>query len=88
MANSNKMTLDNCRGYSSEENLMRGLRRFNLVSEKHDDQAFFEGFPVRYIVARKADGNWTAIFLLSECLRVNNIGGYVGVYGPYKFMTI
>lgn len=83
-----QISLENARGYKTEQSLMRGLRRFNFVSEEHGDRAFFDGHELRYIICRKPNGDWTAVFLLSECLRVNKIGGYVGVYAERSFTTI
>lgn len=81
-----KITLDASRGYSTEARLMAGLQRFGFVDA--DGVAKFSGHVVNYLVCRKPDGNWTAVFMLSQCLRINNLGGYVGVYAERSFLTI
>lgn len=69
------ISLDDCKGYASEANLKRALARTELDS-----------IGCRYIICRKPDGQWTAIFLVSEYLR--DRGGYVGFASQHGFMSI
>lgn len=79
----NVITLENSKGYATEENLIKGIKRVGL-------DYYTEGFaiPMRYVVARKPDGKWTAIFLVSQFFDSNNTGGYVGVASQYGFMSL
>lgn len=72
----NRIDLTNCKGYATEANLVKGLERLGL-----DD---YEG--CRYVVARTADGKWTAIFLVGEWLRTH--GGYIAFASQHGFMSI
>jgi hypothetical protein len=70
-----KITLENAKGYATEDNLTRALERTGLAD-----------YGCRYIVSRKPDGTWTAIFLVSEFLR--NHGGYVGFASSRGFVSV
>jgi hypothetical protein len=72
---SHTISLQDCKGYSSEANLHRALKRLHL--DEH---------PCRRIICRKPDGNWTAIFMVSEYL--NQHGGYVGFASQHGFMSV
>lgn len=69
------LTLENSKGYASEANLHKALARTGL-----------DTYGARYIICRKPDGTWTAIFLISEYLR--DKGGYVGVASQFGFMSV
>lgn len=71
----NLITLDNCKGYASEANLNRALERTGLTDHE-----------CRRIICRKADGSWTAVFLVSGYLRDH--GGYIGFASDHGFMSV
>ena len=70
-----KITLETAKGYASEANLTRALERTGLA-----------GYGCRYIVCRKPDGAWTAIFLVTEYL--NRHGGYIGFAAQHGFTSV
>jgi len=70
-----KITLETAKGYATEANLTRALERTGLAD-----------CGCRYIVSRKPDGTWTAIFLVMEFL--NKRGGYVGFASQHGFMSV
>jgi hypothetical protein len=72
---SNSISLQDCKGYSSETNLHRALKRTGL-----------DAHPCRRIICRKLDGNWTAIFLVSEYLIKH--GGYACFASQHGFMSV
>lgn len=72
----------NGRGYTTEKALLKGLRRFKLIPEEGKEGPN----DVRYIVCRKPDGNWTAVFLVSEWLNKN--GGYAGFASERGFISV
>ncbi len=72
----NKITLETAKGYASEANLTKALARLGL-----DD---YEG--CRYVVARKPDGTWTAIFLVTEW--ANRKGGYIAFAAQHGFISV
>ena len=79
----NVITLENCRSYATEANLMKGLEKMGL------DSYGFEGeMPCRFVVAKNAENRWTAIFLVSEYFNRNKTGGYVGFASQHGFMTV
>jgi len=69
------ITLDDCKGYASEANLKRALTRTGL-----------DTYGARYVICRKTDGQWTAIFLAGEYVRQH--GGYVGFASQHGFMSV
>lgn len=71
-----EMNLDSCKGYKTEANLKRALARLGL-----DD---YDG--CRYIICRKADGGWTAVFLVGEWIR--DRGGYAGFASQHGFVSV
>lgn len=82
MAN-NVITLEDCRGYATEENLRKGLKRLGLDDWRENDHAV----PCRYVICRKPDGKWTAIFMVTEF--VNRCGGcYVARASQHGFMSV
>jgi hypothetical protein len=70
-----KITLENAKGYATEANLTRALERTGLSD-----------YGCRYIISRKPDGTWTAIFLVMEFLRDH--GGYVCFASEHGFMSV
>lgn len=79
-----EISLDDCKSYATEDNLRAALRRLGL-DEYKDEETFV---PCRFIVTRKRDGRWTAIFLVSEYFRRNKTGGYVGFASQHGFMSV
>lgn len=79
----NKLTLETCKSYATENNLELALAKYNL-----DNYACEGETPCRYIVCRTPEGRWTAIFLVSEYFRVNQTGGYVGFASAHGFMSV
>ncbi len=72
----NRINLENCKGYATEENLVKGLARLGL--DDYDN--------CRYIVARTPGGRWTAIFMVTEWARHN--GGYIAFAAQHGFMSV
>lgn len=71
----NKITLENAKGYANEANLTHALGNTGLAD-----------YGCRYIIARKPDGTWTAIFLVTEFL--NKHGGYACFASELGFMSV
>jgi hypothetical protein len=69
------ISLDTCKGYKTEANLQRALERTGLADHE-----------CRRIICRKADGTWTAIFMVGEYL--NRRGGYACFASQFGFMSI
>ena len=76
------LRLDNCKSYATETNLHLALSRLGLAKYGYEGE-----IPCRYIVANTPDGRWTAVFLVSEYLRANNTGGYVGFASQHGFLS-
>lgn len=79
-----EITLEDCKGYATEANLRRALTRLGL--DEWEGESRHGPVTLRYMVARKPDGQWTAIFLVSEFL--NHCGGYVGMASQHGFMSV
>jgi len=79
----NILSIEDCKSYATEENLMKALTRMNLRSYGSADEV-----PCRFIPARTADGRWTAIFLVSEYMSRNKTGGYIGFASQHGFMSV
>ncbi len=71
----NAITLENAKGYATEANLNKALERTGLKE-----------YGCRYLVCRKPDGSWTAVFLVTEWLNKN--GGYIGFASQHGFMSV
>ncbi len=71
----NIITLENAKGYKTEKTLETALKRMGL-----------DEYGCRYIVCRKPDGDWTAVFLVTEYL--NKHGGYVGFAAQKGFTSV
>lgn len=80
-----RITLETCRSYATEANLMKGLEKLGLNNFTMGEEGFM---PCRYVVARTPDGRWTAIFLVSEFFNVNKTGGYVMFASYHGFMSV
>lgn len=79
----NKIELNNCKSYATEENLLRALAKLGL------DEYGSEGeMPCKFIVARTTEGRWTAIFLISQYFNLNKTGGYVAFASQHGFMSV
>lgn len=70
----NILTLDNCKGYATEINLMKKVTAIFPRGPEYADRA---------IICRKPNGQWTAIFNLDK-----TVGGYIGYYAQHGFMSI
>ena len=68
------ITLENCKTYASEANLMKAIERLELDE-------------IRHIVCRAPDGRWTAIFLVTEWINLRK-GCYLGVASQHGFMSV
>jgi hypothetical protein len=73
--NRDEVTLETAKGYATEANLRKALERTGL-----------DTLGARYIVCRKADGKWTAVFMITEYL--NKRGGYVFIASQHGFVSV
>lgn len=68
------LTLDECKSYASEANLMKGLKKHGLLV-------------YRPLICRNSEGRWTAVFSLNYAMNVVE-QNYVGFASQHGFMTI
>ena len=81
---SNQITLDNCKDYATEANLMKALDKLGLLEYRQSNNEV----PCRFIVARTPAGRWTAIFLVGQYFATNKTGGYIGFASQYGFLSV
>lgn len=78
------ITLEDCKSYATEQNLIRGLQKLGLDNAKFEESHS----PCRYIICKTPDNRWTAIFLVMEYFNVNKTGGYVGFASVHGFISV
>lgn len=65
----------------AEEARIKGEQSFMLS----DDQKFV---PMMYVIVQRSDGRFTPVFLMTQFLRINECGGYIGVFSQMGYISI
>lgn len=68
------MSIDGCRSYATEANLMKALEKLGFAGDKP-------------LVVKNREGRFTAVFGC-DLSGLKEHGGYIGVYASAGFMTI